>query len=362
MNIHDAEPDWTLLARYFAGEASATDASVVERWVRAAPGRRDELAALRRAWQNASALPTPERIDGMWQRLAREMRRADDAERTGRYQPTVLKLVPRHSEPRTRRRKVGLAAAASIAVAVTGGIFWQEHRAAQVDGALEPLSEQVYVTERGQRKLLRLRDGSLVQLGVTSTLRVASYRSGRVVLDLEGLASFDVVHDPSRPFIVRAGNVVTEDLGTRFVVSAHPEDAQVRIAVAEGQVAVWPAQDLTGIERQRASARSGITVSAGEVGTVDRQGAMHVTRLQTLDAYFAWEQGRFVFQNVPLHVVAAELERWYDVDISIPDTTVATRRVTIAMPAGALENVLDAATVPLQLRYVRTDRTVVIRR
>ncbi len=55
---------------------------------------------------------------------------------------------------------------------------------------------------------------------------------------LEGEGYFEVTHDARRPFRVHAGDALTEDLGTRFVVRAYPELAAVDVAVAEGVVSL----------------------------------------------------------------------------------------------------------------------------
>ncbi|MFL5575163.1 MAG: hypothetical protein ACJ79S_04220, partial [Gemmatimonadaceae bacterium] len=78
----DDELEWTLLARFFAGECGADERAAVARWVARSPERAAELQALRRWWEAAAALPPAERVDAMWESLAARMRAADDAAAT----------------------------------------------------------------------------------------------------------------------------------------------------------------------------------------------------------------------------------------------------------------------------------------
>src|SRR5690349_5983425 len=152
----DDDIDWTLLARYFAGDCSAAETAAGERW----------------------------------------------------------------------RVAVG-AIAASLILAV-GAALWLRHDDTPTQAAAEPAARE-FATGRGQRATIRLVDGSRVELGYASTLRVRQIDGGRRELFLEGEAVFDVVHDESRPFIVHAANATTEDLGTVFSVRAYPGDSAVRV-------------------------------------------------------------------------------------------------------------------------------------
>jgi transmembrane sensor len=90
-------------------------------------------------------------------------------------------------------------------------------------------------TGPGERLRLTLADSSSITLGPASTLRYSIQKTARRV-ELTGLASFTVTHDPNRPFIVRAGNAEATDLGTAFVVRAYSNDSTVEVAVSSGRV------------------------------------------------------------------------------------------------------------------------------
>lgn len=353
----DDEIDWTLLARYFAGEFSVADAAAVEQWVAAAPGRRDELAALRRWWDDARALPSPVRIDTMWNSLSARMHAAaappsaatsSPAARPPRRPTPVLAIVPR-SKRATRWARIGIGAIAAGLVISTGTALYLRRSVPPARlAAAEPAARE-FTTGRGQRATIRLTDGSRVELGFASTLRVRQFESGRRELVLEGEAVFDVVHDDSRPFIVHAANATTEDLGTIFGVRAYPEDRAVRVVVVSGRVALRPRTETPGAARQET------VLLPGQLARLDGRGRVRVDSGVDTSAYLAWLSGRVAFDNVSLADIAADLERRFGVTVRIPDSAIAARRVTVVdMPARSVTDVLDAAVIPLGLRFSRS--------
>src|SRR5262249_19827673 len=79
-----------------------------------------------------------------------------------------------------------------------------------------------FSTQRGQRAEIRLNDGTRVILAAESRIVVPpDFDSTARLVTLTGQASFDVVHNAARPFIVRAGAALIRDIGTRFDVRAY---------------------------------------------------------------------------------------------------------------------------------------------
>ena len=203
---------------------------------------------LARALATSAASP-PRRewnTEGEWRRLRARIA-ADGAD--------APRAVPRTSEALPRRRWL---AAAAILVAAVGGLVTS--RLATAPSVL------TVSTVAGQRRSLQLEDGTRVTLGPASTLRATlAARSRRV--QLSGLARFEVTHDGARPFVVRAGESETTDLGTVFTVRAFSDDEAVIVGVTTGRVslrvrgdslALLPGEsgraDTTGVRRAALSA------------------------------------------------------------------------------------------------------------
>lgn len=352
--------DWSLLARYFAAECASDEAMRVRRWIDADPARHARVRALREIWENAANLPSSSEIEDAWRRVASELEielgaaaaRSGDSRGPQRVpsRTTVLSLASAERSPRARRGWMRAAIAAGVLLAAGGPLlWWRAHRPAPPSMASAQPAMREFVTARGQRATITLLDGTRVELGVDSRLQVASFESGRREVYLNGEAAFSVVHDSARPFLVRAGNGVTEDLGTEFAVRAYPTDSQVTVVVVSGRVALRDDADST---------RAPAVLDAGQLGRLDRDGRTQVTRGIDPSLYLAWTKGRLVFHDAMLRDVTTQLERWFDVEIRMSDPALAARRVTATVTVQSLDDVLAAVTFPLGIRYTRTGRVI----
>jgi transmembrane sensor len=320
---HDRDIDWTLLTRYVAGECSQAESAAVERWLDADPARQEQLAAARRLWDQAAALPPATRIDTMWQDLRRRMREGDPGAQPAQPgQPGRAWHIPWR-----------LAAAAGLAV-IIGGVAI---RAVRTPRLPEP---QVFASAARQRLNVRLGDGTRVLLAPESRLRLATdFGRQRRDVYVDGEAYFDVQHDSTRPFTVFAANSSTRDIGTAFAVRSYPQERAVRVVVREGQVALSGAGLL----------------AAGDVGRLTAEGQATVRHHANIAAFLGWTEGHLVFEDAPLGQVLDDLRRWYGVEAQL-DSSLRSLPFTGSLRQVSPENAiaLVAATVGLRARQTGT--------
>lgn len=328
--------DWDRLARYVAHECSPAERGEVERWLAADPARQALLREAEKSW--AAAAPERVDVDRAWAQVAA---RIHDPARQSVSDDVVL-----GEEIQRRRftfRHFALPIAAGL-VLVAGLTYLL--RDSRPDGATLAASNEFVVPRGGAQRIVTLADSTEVILASASRLVVADdYGQGSRSVDLEGEAFFRVRHDATRPFRVRAGSITAEDLGTEFVVR-HLASGQepVRIAVREGIVAV----------RGRTS---GDTLRARDVAIASDTGVL-VRRDQDLDRYFSWTRGQIVFDNTPLREVAAELSRWFDLDITV-DSSVANRPLSVPiMTSTPIAEILQIVGSSTDVRVQRNGRVV----
>lgn len=338
--------------RYLSGDCSPAEAEAFERWVAADPARQQELDALRHLWEASAEIPSADRVNEMWSDVARQM--------DGAAEP-ALRLPP-GTAPRSPGRRfrpawwgIGVATAATLALVFAQGLQKSREavslpRAVGAGPRPEGLVKE-YRTLPGQRSTIQLIDGTRIELGVASVLRVHPFTGPRRLVELDGEAVFDVVHNAARPFTVRTYDAAIDDLGTKFAVHAYRNDQRLRVAVLEGTVAVRPTIAPSAEET---------VLQAGDVAVLDRRHRLRaeVQRGVTPEIYVGWTTGRFLFENATLAEVAAELERWYDVRVAIATPALAERRVTATIPIRSLTDVLDLVAAPLGIEYRYADGVV----
>jgi len=241
--------------------------------------------------------------------------------------------------------------AAALVLVVSGGLLWRAVNQARTRTTAAPQPMRLYATVRGERADLHLADGTRIALNVDSRLQLPLDfgRRDRTVY-LQGEAYFQVQHDSTRPFRVVAANAVTEDLGTGFVVRAYPGSSGVRVVVAHGKVALGPARDTA----------AGTVLSVGDLGRLDTAGVVTVRSGVNVGRYTAWTEGRLEFVNTRVSEVVSQLERWYDLDITLADSVLAARPLTATLGHQSTDEMLQLLAASLDVRVQRDGRRVTL--
>ncbi|MEP6619125.1 MAG: FecR domain-containing protein [bacterium] len=351
------EQDWSRLARFFAGESSPAEAAETRQWLDADPLRAVEADRLRVIWTASGHLLPPVSSDAAWDRLAARMHAADGPSPVALHHPEgqahASRFRWRHESPRARAWM--RVAAAAVVVAAGSALFEYNERFSQrVESRIaeQGAPDREFHTARGQRAVVTLGDGSHVELGAESSLRVRAFGAGPRELFLTGQAVFEVVHDSTHPFLVHSNNAITEDIGTRFSIRAYPRDADVQVLVTSGKV------NLRAANAPRAS---GTLLGPSDLGTLDSIGRTTVRNGVDSTSFLAWTHDRLVYTNAALADVVPDIARTFDVRIDVRPSVVPRQRITMSVPTRALSEVLGAVTVPLGLHYEISGRTVVIR-
>lgn len=206
-------------------------------------------------------------------------------------EPIAVPEAANDDQPATRSRwrlAAGGAMAAALAVWLVPMTFGSHP------------AETVYATRDGERRDVRLTDGTQIALNGGSLLRVSGADPRSVALD-RGEARLHVVHDAAHPFELRAGDQVIRDLGTTFDV-LHT-DERLSVAVAEGSVLFQP----DGV---------GLRLGAGEAVTMAADHRI-VRSMVPAAAVGGWRKGDLSFEGIPVGEVAASLRRRLGVDLRI---------------------------------------------
>jgi transmembrane sensor len=340
-----AETDWSLVDRYLSGECTPEEAKAIDEWIAADSSHAQLIASMRLVWTEA-ATPLPQ-VDEKTAWLALQTRRAE-ARQLSR---STLATAPsfRMSQPR-RAPWLWPALAAGLVLAAGAAGWWKHTEDLRLAAEAAPPRE--YITARGQRAEVTLIDGTRVWLSTDSRLQVPqSYGATTRDVTLNGEGYFVVQHDDNRPFRVHAGASVSEDLGTEFDVRAYPGDSEAVVIVASGRVAL------------RAAAAPAVRTTAaelgrGQMGRLGPRGDVRVVDGVNFDDALAWRRGHLSFDERPLRDVARELERWYDIDIALDDSALASAPLTATFTNQSADQALAIVAGALGAHYTRDGRRV----
>ncbi|HEY8312252.1 MAG TPA: FecR domain-containing protein [Gemmatimonadaceae bacterium] len=356
------EPQTDALLRYISGASPLAEASAVQAWAAADPDREATIEELRSAWSLDASAPVWDR-DAVWKRLEGETSKPDVARatRAGSITSDPSRRPGRYSRAATPGMRY-LAAAAIVVMVASLAITSPWKRVPVPEPSA--LTAREVVTHRGQRAVLDLADGSRVTLAADSKLTIPSDFDApdsrgryRRQVSLEGRAYFDVVHDTSKPFVVRTASAVTRDIGTSFVLTAYPETHLTQVVVVKGSVGLWePASARTPSTARPASPL--MVLRRGDVATLDTDGTATRIRASKLAAYTSWMEGVLVFDHTPVREAVRELDRWYDLDIRVSDTALLGKHVSATISAETASQAMQHLAVALGADMQKTGSIV----
>ena len=205
------------------------------------------------------------------------------------------------SRPDRRRLFAGMGAAAAAMGALT---------------LIPVLSRRRYRTDVGEIRRVPLEDGSLAAINTDTELDVAFHSKQRAVRLDRGEAWFQVAKNPARPFVVTAGAVRVQAVGTAF--SVRRRAMGVEVLVTEGVVEV-------------SSGKAGVPtrVSAGNQIFVSDAGqpAKPLHRPLEMDRALAWRDGQIALDGDTVAAAVIEFNRYNTRKIVITDPRLEGRRI-----------------------------------
>ena len=286
-DLDDQAIDWQTLLH--SGEASARQRLDYQRWQQLSPAHKTAAQEAEALWADIGLTASAE------QHRARPRRRA-------------------------YRWASGLAAGLVLAVLGYGAADYV------------PSWSDTHHTGVGQRQQWLLSDGTRVTLNSATALSVDFTGNQRSVILRKGEALFELADDPSRPFIVQAGQDRVAAKNGAF--SVRRDAVQTRVLVASGAVQVQhQTQTLELQPNQQALYQAGQAVA--ERQQVDA------------NALTAWHRGKLIFNRKPLQDVLAELERYQYGRIVLPDATLGAMQISGVFDLNDPQNLLHT----LEQRY-----------
>jgi transmembrane sensor len=268
--------------------------AIAARWIaRRDAGLSPAEAAAFAAWREADPRHAAalQRFDATWASLSHPRH-------TGRA-PAFSRAVAA-LDRRKARRRVALAAAALLAVgAFLGPRLLRENASL----APAPVTTQVIHPERRI-----LPDGSTAVLKSGATLTVHFDHTTRRVRLEQGEAHFEVASQPSRPFVVEAGDVSVRAVGTAFAVNY--DAGTVDVVVTHGRISVAAAELST--PPVFAEAGQHVAVPASPASPAGLQVA--TLPRDEIDRRLAWRSPQLEFSGTALAEVIATVNRLMPAD------------------------------------------------
>ena len=193
-----------------------------------------------------------------------------------------------------------------------GEILLNREQTIQGDAGNAVPDMNTVVIPYGSRSNITLADGTNVWLNAGSRLIYPSRFVDKTrEVFLSGEAFFNVQKNEKQPFVVKTADVLVEVLGTRFNVTAYPEDFAVQTVLAEGSVEI---KSASAGRREK-----GVLLKQGELAYFNKKTQETRTQSVNVDEYTLWTEGLFKFSNTDFNRITKKLERYYNIQFQFDD-------------------------------------------
>ena len=190
------------------------------------------------------------------------------------------------------------------------------------------------------RAQFSLPDGTVGWLNGNSSIKYnENFNADRQVF-LTGEAFFDVFKDKERPFVVNTNEVNLKVLGTRFNIESYENENIVEVVLETGS-----------LEFSDKTLNRSYTMKPNDLVLYDKSHKDFTTEVVHPQKYLSWTEGKLVFRNDPLDVIARRLERWYDIDVELEAGSTENIRWRATFIDEDLEEVLKIMKRSLPINY-----------
>ncbi|MEA5427337.1 FecR family protein [Arcicella lustrica] len=213
-------------------------------------------------------------------------------------------------------------------------------------------------------KVVTLPDGSKIILKMgsrVSFLKVFSEKHRDVYLS--GEAFFDVVKDPTKPFVVYANELATKVLGTSFTISSYEKDKEVKVIVKTGRVSVFslnkeqePAEQLLTEEAQLILTPNQQVVFNRDENRLKRSLVAIPEPIKPISSVHK----SLIFDRTPISQVFDSLEEIYGISMTYDNELLLKCQLTAELEKGTLFEKLDLICKAIEARYELIDGQVVV--
>lgn len=165
--------------------------------------------------------------------------------------------------------------------------------------ASEVLYNTIKTPVGGQYQLI-LSDGTKVWLNAASSLRFPTAFAGNTrTVELDGEGYFEVMHDATKPFFVKARNMDVKVLGTHFNIRAYSDGVDIKTTLLEGRVEV------------NSGGHAAVLFPGEQASLHTSVDVLHTSKNVDVDEVMAWKNGYFQFSGANIQAILREAARWY---------------------------------------------------
>jgi ferric-dicitrate binding protein FerR (iron transport regulator) len=139
---------------------------------------------------------------------------------------------------------------------------------------------------------------------------------------------------------VSTGDIIVKAVGTSFNIASYDNENNIEVVLKEGMI-IFSDKDM----------KKSRIMEPNDLITYDKTLNDFSTEIVETHKYLSWTEGKLVFRNDPLDVIARRLERWYNIDVEVQGSFTGSLRLRATFINDGLEEVLGLLKHSLPINY-----------
>jgi transmembrane sensor len=334
----------SLCIKEITGNITGMEKQALDNWLSESSENKNEYEKLKETWivSNINELPPSIDIDMEWTKLNNKLINFD---RDDIKETIFQKLFSPNPIPKLAAVLAGIF----IICIVVLGIYLSNRDLVKSQLIIEKTSNNEY-------KNIKLPDGSTVYLNSGSSIKFLvrsegekkTFFNGERDVILNGEAFFSVTRNKI-PFVITTENAKITVLGTKFDVLSR--DESTRVVVKEGKVN-FSSKNLNS---------DGIYLTKDQLSSITKNS--EPTPAKEVDAGFflGWMKGNLVFYRTPIGQIANDLERHYNINISLQEDSLKDYSLTGSFNNNNADSAVSMICLALGLDFEKQNNIYIIK-
>jgi len=360
---------WLLLSLKFSNEASLAELEELEAMLQRQPELFLQYEFFKKAWKKKeSEQPPDNEYNKHLQRLSNNLSKPALRYEKSFSQEFITSKKSLFKNLRRYKQIIFSAVAASVLIVIAGIIFLKNKE----KKLLPQTSANTVTTKPGSKSKVQLPDGTLVWLNADSRIVYDNNFQGKYrEVQLTGEAYFEVVKDKEHPFIIHTKTIDIKVLGTVFNVRSYENEKTTQTSLLKGSVEITihnagrkivlkPNEKLIVQNGATALNNDRLPVKENNDEALITLKQIHLIEKDSSAPETLWIKNKLVFDNEPLEEIALEIERWYDVHVTITNDELKTEKFSGIFEDESMNEVLEALRLTGNFKYSINKKEVTI--
>lgn len=300
----------SIIRKYLKGESTTSEQFQLLEWIRK-DGHSNEFQQIKEDWKtetSGESVPPKHAID--WQKVQHQM------------------MESLQEEIQRKQRTLSIfryAAVFMVLVAIPAFLY-----VINSGKKNHTLFTTAVAADFGQISKVLLPDSTIVWVNSGSVIRYNSqFSATNRNIELVGEAFFKVHENKKLPLVVSHGDLQVKVLGTEFLVSAYPEEANIQVVLEKGKV------ELNSVSNQDFKQE----MVPGEMVSYNKSTKLTDVDNVNTNLYTSWKDGIINIYNLPLSELVVRLEKRYNQKFKVEDA-IKNMPFTFTIKNEDLSNIL----------------------